>query len=436
VVVEPFHVLDNTSLFTKYYRYRIYIPRPRSHSSTDAAGKIQGVGAHRFRTAQYGGHPSIFLVRGSDLTGAIINGPNAAKNGIDIPLAAGTYTYTILIEKINSYSWNNYTIQFFFDFSNSPRISALAPLNTTSTLFFPPFEANKEFIENLGGYQVKAPGAMVYKQGQTEVKLTAFHFSQPDLFGVDQVTSHEVRSDRVLDFVGEFTLEVTAPPEIAPGVVVNGASFTSKVAPGALFSIFGSSLALATQSAAALPLSTNLAGASVTIGGKQAPLVFVSPAQINAQVPSETLEGQTFPVVVTVNGAASPAVNAAAAAPGIFQFGQRRAVVQNAGYTVNNTDNPAAANSYVIAYLTGAGRVDNTVPSGSAADDEPLSRPRGPVIATIADMPAGVAFGGLTPSSVGLMQVDLKIPNLQPGTYPMVITVNGEKSNAALVTVQ
>lgn len=407
-------------------------------SSTDANGKIQGVGAHRFKTAQHGGHPAIFLIKGSDTAGAIINGPNTAKNGIDIPLTAGTHTYTILAEKSNSYSWSNYAIQFFFDLSNNPQISALAPLNTTSTLFFPPFEANKEFVENLPGYPVKTTGTLVYKSGAVEVKLTAFQFSQPELYGVDRVTSHEVRSDRVLDFVGEFTLEVTAPPEIAAGGVVNGASFTPKVAPGALFSIFGSSLALTTQSAAALPLATNLGGTSVTIGGKPAPLVFVSPSQINAQVPYETAEAQTVPVVVTVNGVASAPVNVAvmAAAPGIFQFGQKRAVVQNADYTVNDTGNPAAANSYVIAYLTGAGRLDNAVASGGAAGAEPLSRPRGPVTAAIADMPADVAFGGLTPGFVGLMQVNLKVPNLPAGTYPLVVTVNGEKSNAAMVTVQ
>ena len=407
--------------------------------STDASGKIQGVGAHRFRTAQHGGHPCIFLVKGSDTEGAILNGPNMAKNGIDIPMTAGTHTYTILAEKSNSYNWTHYTMQFYFDLANNPQISVLAPLNTTSTLFAPPFEANKDAnVENLQGYPVKAPGTLVYKSGTTEVRLTAFHFSQPELYQVDRVAPFEVRADRVLDFVGEFTLEVTAPPEIAAGGVVNGASFAAKVAPGTLISIFGSSLATATASAASLPLGTNLAGTSVMIGGKPAPLVFVSPGQINAQVPYETAEAQTVPVTVTVGGVTSAPVHVAVtgAAPGIFQFGQRRAVVQNADYSVNTADNPAAANSYVIAYLTGAGRVDNTVATGAAAEAEPLSRPRGPVTATIADMPADVAFGGLTPGFVGLLQVNLKVPNLQAGTYPLVVTVNGEKSNAAMVTVR
>lgn len=407
-------------------------------NSTDANGKIQGVGAHRFKTTQHGGQPAIFLIPGDDSTAAIINGPNTAKNNIDIPLTAGTHTYTILAESANSYKWTNYSIQFFFDLAQAPQISALAPLNTTSTLFFPPFTANKESTENLAGYPVKTNGTLVYKSGNVEVKLTAFHFSQPELFNIDRVSPFEVRSDRVLDYVGQFTLEVTAPPEISAGGVVNGASFLPKVAPGSLFTIFGSSLALTTQSASALPLSTNLAGSSVTIGGKSAPLVFVSPSQINAQVPYETLEGQSVPVVVTVDGVASQPVNVAVvpAAPGIFQFGQKRAVVQNQDYSVNTADNPAAANSYVVAYLTGSGNLDNPVPSGAPAAADPISRPKGPVTATINNMPADVLFGGLTPSFVGLMQVNLKVPNLQPGTYPLVVTVNGEKSNAAMLTVQ
>lgn len=406
--------------------------------STDANGKIQGVGAHRFRTAQHGGHPCIFLIKGQDLSGEIINGPNTAKNGIDIPLSVGTHRYTILAETSNSYKWTNYSLQFFFDQANNPQISVLTALNTTSTNFFPPFEANREFTENIAGYSLKSPGTLIYKSGQTEVKVTGFHFSKPELYDADRVSPSEAKSDQVLDYVGEFTLEVTSPPEIAPGGVVNGASFNSKVAPGSLFSVFGSSLALSTQSAAALPLPTIIAGTSVTIGGKQAPLVFVSPAQINAQVPYETLEGQNVPVIVTVNGVSSPAVNVTvlASAPGIFQFGQRRAVVQNADYTVNNSDNPADANSYVVAYLTGAGNVDNAVPTGGPASADPISRPRGPVTATIADMPADVAFGGLTPGFVGLMQVNLKVPNLQPGTYPLVVTVNGEKSNPAFFSVR
>jgi uncharacterized protein (TIGR03437 family) len=406
--------------------------------SSDANGKIQGVGAHRFKTTQHGGQPCIFVVKGDDLDGAIINGPGPSKNDIELSLGVGTHTYTVFAEKSNSYTWTNYTMQFYFDLSNNPQISVLAPLNTTSTQFFPPFAANKEFTEAVTGHSVTAPGTLVYKSGATEVTLVGFHFSNPSLFDKDRISPSEAKSNGTMDYVGQFTLEVKAPPTIAAGGVVNAASFTPKVAPGSLFSIFGSDLAAATQSAASLPLPTSLSGTSVTVGGKPTPLVFVSAGQINAQVPYEIGEAQTVPVVVTVNGVASPIGNVAVttAAPGIFQFGQKRAVMQNADFTVNAVDNPAAVDSYVVAYLTGSGQLDNPVASGTAAKANPISRPRGPVTATVGDSQAEVAFGGLTPDFVGLMQVNLKVPNLAPGTYPLVITVNGEKSNAAMVTVK
>ena len=406
--------------------------------SSDANGKIQGVGAHRFKTTQHGGQPCIFVVKGDNLDGDIVNGPKTAQNDIELPLSVGTHTYTVFAEKSNSYTWTNYTMQFYFDLSNTPQISALAPLNTTSTQFFPPFAANKEFTEALSGHSVKAPGTLIYKSGPTEVTLVGFHISNPSLFNQDRVSPSEVKSNKIMDYVGEFTLEVKAPPTISAGGVVNAASFTSKVAPGSLFSIFGADMAAATESASSLPLPTTLVGTSVTFGGKPAPLVFVSAGQINAQVPYEVFEAQTVPVVVTVNGVASPVANVSVttAAPGIFQFGQKRAVVQNADVTVNNADNAAAVDSYVVAYLTGAGQLDNAVASGASAKVDPISRPRGPVTATIGGVNAEVAFGGLTPDFVGLMQVNMKIPNLAPGTYPLVVTVNSEKSNAAMVTVK
>jgi uncharacterized protein (TIGR03437 family) len=42
----------------------------------------------------------------------------------------------------------------------------------------------------------------------------------------------------------------------------------------------------------------------------------------------------------------------------------------------------------------------------------------------------------MTPSFVGLMQVNFRVPALGAGTYPLVITVGGEKSNAALFSIK
>jgi uncharacterized protein (TIGR03437 family) len=377
-------------------------------------------------------------VDGDDADAAIINGPDAAHNGLDVTLSSGTHTYTIYAEKYNSSIWTNYSVHLYFDLAQAPQVSAMAPLNVTSTQFFPPFQAYSEFTDDLAGHAVKTLNTLVYKSGLTEVKLVGFHFSDPALQNKDRVSPFEAKSNKIMDYVGQITLEVKAPPAIAPGGAVNAASFLTKVAPGSLFSIFGSDLATGQVSLKSLPLGTSMNGTSVTIGGKPAPLVFVSAGQVNAQVPYEITEGDTVPVVVTVNGVSSlPAnVSVMAGAPGIFQFGNKRAVVQNDDFTVNNTDNPAKAGSYVVAYLTGTGRLDNPVPTGSGAGSDPLSRPKATVTATINNQPVEIAFAGMTPGFVGLTQVNLKIPNLPAGDYPLVVAVDGQASNAAMVTVK
>lgn len=405
--------------------------------STDSKGVINGVGGHRFKTSNHGGQPCLFVIQGDDPTKTIMNPTCPNGNQIDIPLSAGTYTYTLLAENANSYTWNDYSINLHFDNATTAQVSARAPLNSTSTLFFPPMVANTGDTETLVGYSVKA-GGFTYTSGTTTVKLTDFHISNPNLYKIDRISPFEAKADKTNDYVAQITFEVTAPPEIAAGGVVNAASFSPKIAPGSLFSIFGNSLATTTQAAASVPLPTSMSGTTVTVGGKPAPIVYISGGQINAQVPYEVTAG-TAAVVVTVNGVASPAVNATvvAAAPGIFQFGDKRAVVQNEDYSVNTDVNGAKAESYVVAYLTGAGAaLDNPVATGAAAGSNPLSKSKTLVTASVNGVNVPVAFAGLTPSFVGLMQVNLKMPNLPAGNYPLVISLDGSNSNSAMVTIK
>src|ERR1035441_3920857 len=94
----------------------------------------------------------------------------------------------------------------------------------------------------------------------------------------------DLSKNRVRKVSFQTTLTV---PQISQGGVTNAASYSTVLAPGELFSIFGTNLASATASAASVPLPMILAGTSVTVNGKPAPLVFVSPTQINAQIPYE-----------------------------------------------------------------------------------------------------------------------------------------------------
>ena len=114
-------------------------------------------------------------------------------------------------------------------------------------------------------------------------------------------------------------------PSVTENGVLNAASYARTgeagfaVAPGSLVAIFGSDLASSLTSASSVPLSTSLAGVSVSFNNTAAPLQFVSPGQINAQLPWGTPSG-TVSVVVTRDGRASASRNLTVAqfSPGIF----------------------------------------------------------------------------------------------------------------------
>ncbi|GEM_PF-1154576 len=106
---------------------------------------------------------------------------------------------------------------------------------------------------------------------------------------------------------------------------VSAASFLgAEMAAESIVAAFGQSLATATESAAALPLPTTLAGTSVRLRDsagveRLAPLFFVSPGQINYLMPPGAANGNAT-VDVTRGGTlvATGAVRLAPVAPGLF----------------------------------------------------------------------------------------------------------------------
>jgi beta-glucosidase len=99
-------------------------------------------------------------------------------------------------------------------------------------------------------------------------------------------------------------------PVITPGGVVNAASFQPDIAAGSLASLFGSNLAGGTyQGAQVLDASNHflasVGGVSVSVGGVNAPLIYVSPTQINFQVPWEIAPATAVGVQVSSAGTAS-----------------------------------------------------------------------------------------------------------------------------------
>ncbi len=226
-------------------------------------------------------------------------------------------------------------------------------------------------------------------------------------------------------------------PAIAGGGVVNAASFTAKFSPGALATVFGSNFTGAGLNAiGSLPLASSLGGVSVLVNGIAAPVLYESATQINFQIPWETGAGSAT-VVVSTNGFASASVNITvqAAAPELFVQGTH-AIVQNSDYSLNSSSDPAKAGGTILAYLTGAGPVSDQPADGAAAGSNPLSSVTSAVTATIGGQAAAVSFAGLAPGFVGLWQLNIVVPSgVTQGDLPLVVTVGGQSSNSANVSV-
>ena len=138
--------------------------------------------------------------------------------------------------------------------------------------------------------------------------------------------------------------------------VVNAASFNTGpsppvgIVPGSLVSIFGIALSRNPGEALAFPLPTQLRLTRVTINGIAAPLLFVSPDQINFQAPFG-LTGSTVEIQITSDAGASDPVTVPliSTQPGIF-FDSATGL----GAIVNNDDGtsilerPAGAGDFIL----------------------------------------------------------------------------------------
>ncbi len=168
----------------------------------------------------------------------------------------------------------------------------------------------------------------------------------------------------------------SAIPVIFSGGIISASNDVAITlgAPGALMTIYGSNLATSWASAtydSNRQIPVQLAGASVKIGGRSAPLLYADPAQINFQVPFDTPTG-TQPVVVETAGGVSAAVNLtiARAAPSIFVG----AVVRYPDYSPVTNSNPGKPGDILIIYCTGLGAVTPAVMSGRESPSDPLSK--------------------------------------------------------------
>ncbi|MGH9668348.1 MAG: hypothetical protein ACRD9L_28340, partial [Bryobacteraceae bacterium] len=231
----------------------------------------------------------------------------------------------------------------------------------------------------------------------------------------------------------------------------NAASyFNGWLAPGMIASLFppqGSSTQFGTQTASfntlpnPLPLPTTLGDIQVLVNGNPAPLFYVSPTQVNFQVPSATSAPGVadFQVVSQSTGQiyADSRIQMNLAEPGFFTVnaqGTGQIAALNQDNTLNSPSNPAARGSVVQLFGTGQGLIPGGPDDGAPA---PGALPGNLPIQVIVNGPsfvdaANIQYFGLAPGFVGVWQLNVAIPqNVPPSAaIPVVITVNDNNSNA------
>ena len=239
-------------------------------------------------------------------------------------------------------------------------------------------------------------------------------------------------------------------PKTVTAAFVNAAnpSAGNVVAPRSIASLYGTNLAPSVVVAGAPPLPFLLAGTLLTnSAGYAYPLFFVSPRQINVQVPNNG-SPVTLNLTVTqgIQSMTLP-VKVQQFAPGLFTTngqgtGQASTVIANTATLVapagtTSDSRPAKPGEYLSIYCTGLGATTNPPVLGGPSPSNPLASTTVTPVVTIGGVPATVIFSGLAPGFVGLNQVNVQVPDgVTPGdAVPLVLTQGGVVSNTATIAV-
>jgi len=250
-----------------------------------------------------------------------------------------------------------------------------------------------------------------------------------------------------------------APAITANGVVSAGAfgAFPS-VAPGSWMEIYGTNLSATTRGWAGSDFTgtqapTTLDNVKVTIGGQKAFLDYVSPTQVNAQVPTGTPTGAQPMTVTTAAGTSSAytitvnALEPGLLAPVTFAVGGKQYVVAQFSDGVTYVLPPnaipglparqAKPGETIIIYGIGFGPVldsgNQNIPAGTIALGS--NKLADSFSMSFAGTAAVLGYAGLAPNYVGLYQFNVVVPNVaNSDLVPLSYTLNGAGGSQTLFT--
>jgi len=278
---------------------------------------------------------------------------------------------------------------------------------------------------------------------------------------VDMVLGAQVASPTITVTAAGLTstidVYIMAQPTITTAGVVNDATFKGPIAPGSYIAIFGTDLVdadylwnstgdgptLTTSNDLPLTIDGTTVSFDVPSAGISVPgyMTFVSPLQVNVQVPWE-LAGQSS-VQIKVSGDDGYLLGNVATVPlapytPAFFVGAGTIAAQDAVTGVQIlAGNPAHAGEILALYANGLGPVTNAPASGAPAPGGAnLANTTTQPVVTIGGQQAQVAFSGLAPGYPGLYQINATVPAGLTGNQNVTVSIGGQTSPVAVLPVQ
>jgi uncharacterized protein (TIGR03437 family) len=251
-----------------------------------------------------------------------------------------------------------------------------------------------------------------------------------------------------------FTVNPAVPLPTITGIIGAGAfgAFAS-VAPGTWVEIYGSNLAANTVAWTGADFTGNIAptsigGVQVAVGGQPAFIDFVSPGQVNVQLPSNLGPGAWQLTLSSGSLAGTPAnITVNATEPGLlappsFLAGGNQYVVAQlpdgtyvlpAGAIAGVSSRPAKPGETIVIYGIGFGAVVPNTPAGQIAPAS--SQLVGSLKILFGQTAAQVKYAGLAPGLLGLYQFNVVVPPVADNAVePLAFTLGGVPGSQTLYT--
>jgi uncharacterized protein (TIGR03437 family) len=219
---------------------------------------------------------------------------------------------------------------------------------------------------------------------------------------------------------------LSAAPSYTVAGIVNAIDYSAgPFAPNSIVSIYGTGLSLVDSAAqsSVSELPVEIGYTRVYVDHVQAPMLYVSPGQINFLIPENQMVGDTIVQVVSA-GVAGPEVtiHVKDTAPILIPAGNSYIAATHSNGSMITPDQPARGGEIIVLYLVGMGKVSpffspTLVPNGAAWITH-LSDLQVLVAGAVLD-PNRVIYAGVTPFFAGLYQINFALPD-QPGTDPEI----------------